>query len=100
MTAYAIGFLKVHDPSWRAEYGARLPAVVARHGGQILAGGGPQEVLEGRPPASDAVVVLAFPDMERARDWYRDPDNAELVTLRQTGSTLDLLLIQGKETPR
>ncbi len=97
MPAYAVGFLKVHDPSWQPEYRSRLPAVIAKHGGRLLAGGGPREVLEGAPPNADAVIIIEFPSMDHAKAWYGDLEHAPLVALRQTGSTLDMVLAQGKE---
>ncbi len=97
MPAYAIGFLKVRDPSWQPEYRAQLPAVIAKHGGRLLLGGGPQEVLEGTPPLADAVVLIEFPSMAQARAWYADPEHAPLVALRQSGASLDLLLASSIE---
>jgi uncharacterized protein (DUF1330 family) len=95
MSVYAIGFLKVHDPAWQPEYRARLPAILAAHGGRLLAGGGAQEILEGSPPDSDAVIIIEFPSMDCARAWYSDPEHAPLIALRQTGAILDMLLAPG-----
>lgn len=97
MPAYAVGFLNVHNPSWQVEYRSKLPAVIAKHGGRLLAAGGAQEPLEGMPPAADSVVIFKFPSMDHARAWYADVEHAPLVALRQTGATLDMVLIQGKE---
>jgi len=41
------------------------------------------------------VVVLEFPSMEHAKSWYNDPDYAPLITLRQGGSDLDFILVDG-----
>ena len=41
------------------------------------------------------VVVLEFPSMQHARDWYNDPEYAPLIALRQTGSDLDFMLVEG-----
>ena len=97
MPAYAVGFMKVRDPSWQAEYRDRLPAVLARYQGRVLASGGGHRPLEGEPPAPDLAIIIEFPGMDEARNWYADAENAELVRLRQTGSALDLILIPGKE---
>jgi len=95
MPAYAIGRLKMNDPSWRSEYGPKTGALVQKHGGRYLVRGGKSERLEGNTPVPDAIVVLEFPSMERAKAWYNDPEYAPLIKLRQTGSELDFVLVEG-----
>jgi uncharacterized protein (DUF1330 family) len=53
------------------------------------------ETLEGATPLPSGVVVLEFPSMEQARAWYRDPDYAPLIKLRQGGSDVELVLVEG-----
>jgi uncharacterized protein (DUF1330 family) len=40
------------------------------------------------------MVMIEFPSMENARAWYNDPDYRSLIKLRQSGSTLDLILVE------
>lgn len=42
-------------------------------------------------------TILEFPSMEKARAWHNDPEYAQLIRLRQAGSTLDLLLVEGSD---
>jgi uncharacterized protein (DUF1330 family) len=95
MAAYAIGRLEMRDPSWRREYGPKTEALVQKHGGKYLVRGGAMERLEGSGKLPSAVVVLEFPSMEHARAWYNDPEYAPLIKLRQTGSDLDFILVEG-----
>ena len=53
------------------------------------------ETLEGGGSLPSAVVVLEFPSMDQARAWYQDPEYGLMVTLRQSGSDLDLVLVEG-----
>jgi uncharacterized protein (DUF1330 family) len=62
---------------------------------QYLVRGGAMERLEGTGPLPGVLVVLEFPSMEHARAWYHDPEYAPLITLRQTGSDLDFILVEG-----
>jgi uncharacterized protein (DUF1330 family) len=39
--------------------------------------------------------VLEFPSVELARKWYRSPEYAPLITLRQKGSRGRLILVEG-----
>lgn len=89
MSYILAGMMKISDPSWTSEYAARMPALLARHQGQVLASG-PAERFEGTENLPDRLVVLSFPNAAAARAWYDDPDNQDLVALRQTGSTFEL----------
>ena len=95
MPAYAIGRLQMRDPSWVSEYGAKIQPLVAKHGGRYLVRGGAMETAEGKTALPSVIVVLEFPSMEKARAWYRDPEYAPLIKLRQGGSDLDLVFVDG-----
>ncbi len=95
MAAYAIGRLEMRDPSWVQEYGPKTQALVAKHGGKYLVRGGAMERLEGTGQLPSVVVVLEFPSMAQAKAWYNDPEYAPLIRLRQTGSALDFILVEG-----
>ena len=95
MPAYAIGRLTMRDPSWMAEYGPKVAELVKKHGGKYLVRGGKSERLEGEGELPNAIVVLEFPSMEQAQAWYNDPDYAPMIELRQTGSDLDFVLVDG-----
>jgi uncharacterized protein (DUF1330 family) len=53
------------------------------------------ERLEGSGTLPSIIVVLEFPSMAQAKAWYNDPEYAPLITLRQTGSELDFILVEG-----
>jgi uncharacterized protein (DUF1330 family) len=95
MMAYAIGRLEMREPSWLQEYGPKTAALVEKHGGRYLVRGGAMERLEGTGQLPSVLVVLEFPSMAHARAWYHDPEYAPLITLRQTGSDLDFILVEG-----
>ena len=92
MGAVLVGLLNIRNTEWQAEYQQRLPEVLKKHGGRIIAAAPPMH-FEGttRP---DRLVIFEFPDLEAAQNWYRDPDHAPLVTLRQTGADLELYGIE------
>lgn len=95
MAAYAIGYLDMRDPSWVREYGPKVAELVKKHGGNYLVRGNMIERLEGEGQLPSVVVVLEFPSMEHAKAWYHDPDYAPLIELRQSGSDLDFILVEG-----
>ena len=94
MAAYVIAEIDVTDAGVYDEYRKGVLATVGKYGGRFLARGGRAETLEGAGPAS-RVVILEFPSYERALEWYRSPEYAPLITLRQRGSRGRLLLVEG-----
>ena len=95
MAAYVIGRLHVRDASWREQYRAKVSTIVEKHGGRYLVRGGAMETLEGNVPLPTGIVVIEFPSVEKARAFYHDPEYAPLIKLRQSGSELDLIVIEG-----
>jgi uncharacterized protein (DUF1330 family) len=51
--------------------------------------------LEGAAPDITNITMIEFPSMEHARAWYNDPDYAPMKHLRQAGSRLTFLLVEG-----
>jgi uncharacterized protein (DUF1330 family) len=94
MSAYVIGEIEVTDPATYEDYRKQVLAVVQKYGGKFVARGGKAETLEGGTPAK-RVVVLEFPSMEQAQKWYRSPEYAPLIALRQRASRGRLVLVEG-----
>ena len=95
MAAYMIGRIQLRDPSWIEKYRATVPSIVARHGGKYLARGGKMERLEGKDPLPSSYVVIEFPTIEKARGFYDDPEYKPFIELRQTGSDLEMVVVDG-----
>ena len=72
-------------------YLERIDATLAPFGGRFLVHGGPVEVLEGRWPGD--VVVVAVPDRERARAWYRSDAYRAILPLRTVNAEGDVILV-------
>lgn len=89
MSALLVGLLVVRETGWQEAYQKELPKVLQEHGGRILAAASPEQ-FEGEE-APDRLVIFEFPDLASARRWYSDPAHQRLVTLRQSGSSLNLL---------
>jgi uncharacterized protein (DUF1330 family) len=94
MTAYLIANVTVTDPEAFATYGAQVPAVIARFGGRYLVRGGKVEIKEGEPGLK-RVVVVEFPSMQAAQDFYHSVDYAPLIELRGSATVGSLALVEG-----
>ena len=94
MAAYVIGEIEVTDPALYEEYRKQVMAVVTRYGGKFIVRGGKVEPLEGGW-APKRLVALEFPSLEQAQKWYRSPEYAPLIALRQKASRGKLLIVEG-----
>lgn len=96
MPAFAIGLYNIRDASWRPAYREVVDRLVARYGGRYVARTtSPWEVLEGVAPDVTNVTMIEFPSMDQARAWYNDPEYTPMKRLRQAGSRLTFLLVEG-----
>ncbi|MBT2487361.1 DUF1330 domain-containing protein [Streptomyces sp. ISL-96] len=60
---------------------------------RFLVHGTEVEVLEGEWPGY--LVVIGFPDIEKARDWYDSEAYREILPLRTKHITGDVILAEG-----
>jgi uncharacterized protein (DUF1330 family) len=94
MAAYLMGEIEVTDPATYEEYRRQVLPVVTKYGGRFIVRGGRVETLEGGW-SPKRVVLLEFPSMDRARDFYRSPEYAPLIALRQKASRGKLIVVEG-----
>ncbi|MER7107977.1 DUF1330 domain-containing protein [Streptomyces sp. NPDC000229] len=96
MPAYAIGNLK---PPARLDddifaYMERIQGTLDPFGGRFLVHGAPaMEVREGE--WTTALVIIGFPSMDHARDWYDSDAYQRLIPLRTRHMDGDILLVDG-----
>jgi uncharacterized protein (DUF1330 family) len=96
MTAYAIAHLQdVRLGPEIVDYIAQIDATLEPHEGRFLIHGVTPEVVEGPWPGD--LVLIAFPDMERARAWYDSPEYRAILPLRTENSRGTAMLVQGVE---
>ncbi len=94
MTGYLVAFMDVTDPDAYEEYKKRAPAAVQKHGGRFIARGGRSLTLEG-DPAPGRMVIIAFPSVERAVDFYNSPEYREAMAFRQGAAKARMVVIEG-----
>ncbi|MCH7888548.1 MAG: DUF1330 domain-containing protein [Proteobacteria bacterium] len=94
MTGYLVAFMDVTDPDAYEEYKNRAPAVVQKHGGKFIARGGRSLTLEGDPPPG-RMVIIEFPSVERAVDFYNSPEYREAMAFRQGAAKARMMVVEG-----
>ena len=96
MPGYAIGHLRnVRFNDEIVEYLQRIDATLEPFGGEFLIHGAREECMEGNW-AGD-LIVIAFPSLAAARDWYFSPAYQEIAPLRSRNADGEILLIDGFE---
>ena len=96
MPGYIIANVEIHDEDAYAEYRKQVPATLEAYDGRFVVRGGPVERLEG-DWEPNRIVVLEFPSVERAREWWDSEEYREPKALRQAASSGTLLLVEGYE---
>ncbi len=94
MAAYVIADIDVHDPETYRSYTELVPGTLEPFGGRFVVRGGNFEVLEGEWQPH-RLVVIEFPSVEQARQWYASDDYAAAVAVRKSASDGNIVLIQG-----
>ena len=98
MSAYVIFQADVLDADQYERYRASAARTVVAAGGRYIARGGDVVTLEGDAPLG-RTVVLEFPSMQAALDWYRSDDYAEARKLREGAAQARVFIVDGIETP-
>ena len=94
MAAYLIARITVTDPEQYEKYKADAPAAIAAYGGRYLTRGGPMETLEGEEE-THRMVLLEFPSMDKAREFYNSPEYTAAKDKRKGAATGQFLLLEG-----
>lgn len=84
MAAYWVARAKIADPVQYKRYTDLVPAIIARHGGKILARGGRYKINEG-PEDFQRFVVIEFPTLEQGVGCFESREYQEAAAFRRAG---------------
>ena len=101
MPAYWIARAKITDPVAYKRYTDRVPEIVSRFGGTILARGGRYQIMEG-PDDFHRHVVIEFPTLEQGVACFQSPEYQEAAVFRRAGGgVVENVIVEGVDaTPR
>ena len=95
MTAYWVARSKINDPVEYKKYSDRVPAIIQRYGGKVLARGGRFKILEG-PQKFQRFVVIEFPSLEQAVACHDSAEYQEASAFRKSGAgEVELVIVEG-----
>jgi len=94
MPAYGVAHLREVDMGPQiVEYLQRIDATLEPFHGRFLIHGGKLDVLEGDWPGH--LIVIEFPDEERAHAWYHSPAYQAILRLRTDNARGDVVIARG-----
>jgi uncharacterized protein (DUF1330 family) len=96
MAAYLIARISVTDWDKYNEYIKVTPGIIAKYGGRFVVRGGESVTLEG-PEEKWRMVVVEFPDLEKAKEFYYSPEYTEAKKIREGAALAQFVAIDGLE---
>ena len=94
MSAYVIIRIKVTDAEKLKAYQKVAPSIIEQYEGRILARGGELVSLEG-PHETRRVVIIEFPSLARAKEFYRSEAYTSAIALRENAAVFESIAIDG-----
>ncbi len=94
MAAYVIVDVSITDQQEYEEYKKLTPAAVAAYDGSFVVWGGATTTLEGDWQPG-RIVVLEFPTVARAQEWWDSELYSKAKLIRQRAATTKMIIVEG-----
>ena len=94
MAAYFIVDIDIRDAAFLEEYRSRITATLTKYGGRYIVRGGKFQKLEGNWEPK-RLVLLEFPSLEQAKQWYDSEEYRPLKAMRLKASNSNVILVEG-----
>jgi len=101
MPAYWVARSKINDPVEYKKYTDRVPAIIAKFGGKVLARGGRFQVMEG-PHKFQRFVVIEFPTFEQGVACFTSKDYDEAAAFRRSNGAgeVETIMVDGGDATK
>jgi uncharacterized protein (DUF1330 family) len=97
MPAYWVARAKINDPVEYKKYTARVPEILAKYGGKVLARGGRFQIMEG-PEKFHRFVVIEFPTFRQGVACFNSEEYKEAAAFRRNGAgEVETVMVEGGE---
>jgi uncharacterized protein (DUF1330 family) len=94
MKAYVISEVEARDRALFERYRTMAAPTIEQYGGRYIVRGGEAEAVEGGPPPK-TMIIVEFPSMARAREWYASPEYAQALKVRRGALDRRLIFVEG-----
>ena len=100
MPAYWIARSKINDWPTYKKYTDRVPAIIAKFNGRVLARGGNFQILEG-PDKFQRFVVIEFPSFEQGVACFTSKEYDAAAAFRRSGAgEVETIMVEGGEATK
>jgi uncharacterized protein (DUF1330 family) len=100
MPAYWVARSRINDPVAYKKYTDRVPAIIAKFGGKVLARGGRFQIMEG-PEKFQRFVVIEFPSFEQGVACFTSPAYNEAAAFRRSGAgEVETIMVDGGDATK
>ena len=96
MAAYMIARINVTDWDRYNEYIKVTPDIITKYGGRFIVRGGESVTLEG-PQENWRIVVVEFPDLAKAKEFYNSPEYSDAKKIREDAAEAQFVAVPGVE---
>ena len=95
MAAYWVARATISDPVQYKRYTDRVPEIVDKYKGKILARGGRYQIMEG-PETFQRFIVIEFPTLEQGVACFNSPEYQEAAAFRRCGAgVVENVIVEG-----
>jgi uncharacterized protein (DUF1330 family) len=96
MAAYVIVRINVNNWDQYKEYMTLTPGIIAKYDGRFIVRGGETVTLEG-PEEKWRIVVVEFPDLAKAKEFYYSPEYTDARKIREGAALAQFVAVSGVE---
>ncbi len=94
MSAFIIIKIQVQDPSKLKSYQDVAPSIIEKYHGKLIVRGGEVVSLEG-PDEKRRIVIIEFPSLNDAKNFYYSDEYEEAIKLRSGIAKFDMIAVDG-----
>jgi uncharacterized protein (DUF1330 family) len=95
MAAYVISEVEPLEQESFEQYRSLAKESIEQHGGRYLVRAALPEAAEGNWPSQRRLVIVEFPDMDAARQWYSSDSYAKALAFRDRALSRRLVFVEG-----
>lgn len=95
MPGYILVDTQIENAEAYEEYKALARPIAESYGGKYLTRGGPMEVIDNDLWSPTRIVLIEFPDVEKARSFMNSEAYAPVRPLRENNAKCTLVLLEG-----
>ena len=95
MAAYLIADTQLTDPDAYEEYKRKAKPLAERHGGEYIVRGGDMMLKESELWSPARLVVVRFPSMDKAREFYESPEYQQALGISKRSARRTVVIVEG-----